>query len=73
MAPTYEPAQAAVMIQTQWRMRRARVRMRRKLATCWTRASDPSTGAEYYYNHVTGEAVWDPPALFGQVRQRCLV
>ena len=67
VAPTYEPEQAALMIQTQYRMRRARVRVRRKLATCWTRVYDESTVSEYYYNHVTGEAVWDPPALFGSV------
>jgi hypothetical protein len=29
-----------------------------KLATVWSKTTDPGTGAAYYYNYLTGEAKW---------------
>lgn len=30
----------------------------------WTSGVDEATGATYYYNNVTGESSWEPPAEF---------
>jgi len=64
-APTYAIEQAAIMVQGVWRRRQGWKRVMAAMCSVWSKTVDPSTGASYYYNYVTGEAKWEKPLIFG--------
>jgi len=35
------------------------------MCSVWSKTVDPSTGASYYYNYMSGEAKWEKPLIFG--------
>ncbi|CAM9624079.1 unnamed protein product, partial [Choristocarpus tenellus] len=66
VANTYTDEQAAVMLQAAWRQRMAKKITRTLVASVILKVYDPSTGADYYYNTMTGDTFWSKPSLLGQ-------
>jgi len=64
-APTYAIEQAAIMLQGVWRRRQGWKRVMTAMCSVWSKTVDPSTGASYYYNYMSGEAKWEKPLIFG--------
>lgn len=61
IAPTYPPAQAAILIQRQWRAWVARLTVATLYGETVRLLVDDQSGCEYWYNLHTGAAAWELP------------
>eukprot|EP00946_MAST-07B_sp_MAST-7B-sp1_P004333 g4333.t1 len=58
---------AAKHIQSWWRIRRARMKLKKLISGVWSKGYDKKRGSFFYYNEKTGESSWVKPKALGDM------
>lgn len=61
------PAYAATRIQSAWRAKCGRARARARARSVYSMHEDPASGITFYFNALTGESTWEPPAFLHRI------